>query len=284
MTTISSIEGGVQWLDGGAMFGHVPRTLWRQWIEVDEAGRIPLASRALLIEHDGLRILCDTGIGAFFDLKMKDRFGVECDEHTLSDSLANVGLDHEQIDFVILSHLHFDHAGGLLCPDDAGLMFPNAKYVVGRAAWERCLTPHIRDRASFIPGLADKLEASGRLVVVDGPVVPGVLEDRLSLRFSEGHTPGQLHVLFRGDRQTVFFSGDLIPGTPWVHLPVTMGYDRNPEKLIEEKEALYAEAVPGNWLVFYTHDLNVTAGRIVRNGRGRFEPQEPMAELHRFKI
>jgi glyoxylase-like metal-dependent hydrolase (beta-lactamase superfamily II) len=290
MIAVSSIEGGIQWLDGGAMFGHVPRTLWSRWTDVDEAGRIPLACRAMLIEYEGKRILCDAGIGAFFNPQMQDRFGLTGQGHVLLDSLADTGLSHEEIDWVVLGHLHFDHAGGLLpAADDSlerseELLFPNATYVIGRAAWDRCRNPHRRDRASFIPGLAEKLEASGRLYVAEGASIPGCAEDRLSFRYSSGHTPGQGHVLFRGDRETVFFAGDLIPGTAWVNLPVTMGYDRCAEQTVDEKAELYKEAVSGNWLLFYAHDLKTAASRVERNAPGRFEAYDLFPRIKRMEV
>jgi glyoxylase-like metal-dependent hydrolase (beta-lactamase superfamily II) len=289
-TDITGLEGNSQWLDGGAMFGNVPRALWERWVEVDAQSRIRLACRALLIEHEGTRILCETGIGAFFEPKLAERFGVHESEHVLLRSLAALGLSDADIDVVILSHLHFDHAGGLLPAYkdiQAGrgdLLFPNARYVVGREAYQRCREPHMRDRASFVPGLADKLDASGRLVIVEGDRVPGLLEDRLRFRISNGHTPGQMHAVFRGDQRTVVFAGDLIPGTPWVHAPVTMGYDRYPELLIDEKVELYAQAVPEHWLVFYTHDTRVAASEVERDAKGKFGAAAEHPTLTRYAI
>lgn len=290
MTTITSIAGNSQSLDGGAMFGNVPRALWEQWVEVDARHRIKLACRSLLIEHAGLRILCEVGIGAFFEPKLRERYGVRESEHVLLDSLAANGLGHQDIDLVILSHLHFDHAGGLLpafgadasTPD--GLLFPRARYVVGEKAWERAKNPHARDRASFIPDIINKLEKSGRLTIVRGTHLAGVCEDRLSFRFSDGHTPGQMHTVFRGERDTVVFAGDLVPGRAWVHLPVSMGYDRFPELVIDEKAALYGEALAGNWLLFFTHDIDCAAARLHSKQAGRFEPGESWPELKRFAL
>ena len=265
------------------MFGNVPRPVWEKWLAPDPLGRIELACRAMLIECDGLKILCETGIGAFFDPKMADRYGVEDPEHRLLESLSKLGIKEEQIDVLILSHLHFDHAGGLLPTwneiqaTGQRLLFPNAKYVVGKEAFDRAKKPHSRDKASFIPGMVELLEASGRLVVIEGSKLPGVLEDRLSFRFSHGHTPGQMHTIFKGDSKTVIFAGDLIPGTSWVHLPVTMGYDRFPEMLIDEKTALYAVAVEKEWLCFYTHDTS-TAMSQIQNINGRFTPTEKVSE------
>jgi glyoxylase-like metal-dependent hydrolase (beta-lactamase superfamily II) len=289
-TYLSAVDGNSQWLDGGAMFGNVPRPMWEKWVDVDAQGRIRLACRGLLIEHGGLRILCETGIGAFFEPKLADRYGVAESEHVLLKSLAKLGLSDADIDVVVLSHLHFDHAGGLLAPYAeiaAGrdrLLFPKARYLVGKDAWERCLKPHARDRASFIPGLADKLRASGRLTVVEGDRVPGLMDDRLSFRISHGHTPGQMHAVFRGDERTVVFAGDLIPGTPWVHVPITMGYDRYPELLIDEKTALYQTAAPENWLVFFTHDTRCVAAGVAADDKGRYVPKEPLAAMTRLSI
>src|SRR5690606_21094514 len=152
-----SIVGNSQRLDGGAMFGNAPKALWSRWIPPDDRNRIPLACRALLVRDGDRAILCETGIGAFFDPAKKERYGVVEDDHVLLGSLEAAGVPHEHVDVVILSHLHFDHAGGLLAPFEQGaphrLLFPRARFLVGRGAWERACAPHDRDRASFIEDL-----------------------------------------------------------------------------------------------------------------------------------
>ena len=281
MTRVRSIEGNRQRLDGGAMYGNCPRAVWQKWSPPDEQNRISLACRALLVESGGLRVLLETGIGAFFEPKLRDRFGVEPERHVLLESLAAAGTSHEAIDVVILSHLHFDHAGGLLSEwqqDRASeLLFPAARFVTSRAAFERATHAHDRDRASFVPGLAEKLAASGRLDLVDDSraVPPSLPADVFSFETSEGHTPGLLLTTVRGPRGPITFTSDLIPGAPWVHVPITMGYDRFPERLIEEKQALLERVVAsGGWLAF-THDPNVAAAKVARDPSGRFSAAEP---------
>jgi glyoxylase-like metal-dependent hydrolase (beta-lactamase superfamily II) len=275
-STISSIEGNRQMLDGGSMFGNAPRTVWEKWIKPDAIGRIPLACRCLLLQFEGVKVLCEAGIGAFFEPKLAERYGVQTPEHhLLLENLERAGHSPDSIDFVILSHLHFDHAGGLLPAfgrDDGGLVFPKAKFIVGKDAWDRALHPHMRDRASFIPGLTDKLQASGRLIIVPDLPLPKPLDGRIEFLGTNGHTPGQMHTLFRGDREKVFFCGDLIPGRPWVHLPITMGYDRFPEKLIDEKSEIIGRAVKENWLLFFTHDPEMAGSHVQRTESGKFEP------------
>jgi len=289
-TRITAIQGNAQWLDGGAMFGNAPRSLWSTWLPPDEQGRIRLACRCLLIEHGGLRILCETGIGAFFAPKLAERYGVREPEHLLLKNLALHGVQPDDIDLVILSHLHFDHAGGLLptyAEAQAGhdeLLFTKARYVVGKVAMERALHPHLRDHASFIPGMCDKLLASGRLLLVASPTDARLGCDRISFFYTDGHTPGQMHTVFRGDAETVVFCGDLIPGTPWLHLPITMGYDRSGELLIDEKQAFYANAIGNDWLLFYTHDSSVAASRVRKDPKGRFIPWDVRQELTNFPI
>lgn len=288
---ISAIEGNRQRLDGGSMFGNAPRPVWERWALPDALGRIELACRSLLIEGDGKRVLCETGIGAFFEPKLADRYGVqEPEKHVLLESLSKLGIGEQDIDYVILSHLHFDHAGGLLPPfaeiqkGNNGLLFSKAKYVVGREAWERAVKPHPRDKASFIPGMTDQLIASGRLILIDKDRVPGLWEDRLSFVKSSGHTPGQLHTVFRGDAGKVFFAGDLIPGTSWVHLPITMGYDRFPELLIEEKGRIYDQVTRENWWVFYTHDSKFSMSHVVKEEGGKYVPKDAQAKIDRMAL
>ena len=290
---LTSLLGNSQRLDGGAMFGNAPRALWSRLCPPDELNRITLACRALLVEFADRRVLLETGIGAFFPPSLKSRYGVQEDEHVLRRSLAAVGLGEEDITDVILSHLHFDHAGGLLAPYQEGaelrLLFPRARYVVGEVALQRAEQPHRRDRASFIPELPGLLRASGRLLVLPAgatadPRLPG-----LKFHYSDGHTPGLLltEVVGPSPDRTVIFAGDLVPGTPWVHLPMTMGYDRFPEQLIDEKAALLGELCQrGGWL-FYTHDPAVAMSRLQRlpdkagDGEGRLVAVAPVAELVR---
>lgn len=277
-----SILGNSQKLDGGAMFGNAPKAMWQHWVKVDEQNRIDLACRALLIDGiDGKRVLFETGVGAFFEPKLRERYGIQEERHVLLDGLAAIGLDDADIDVVVLSHLHFDHAGGLLAPWDAGqpprLLFPNATFVTGAEGWRRANAPHARDRASFIPQLNALLEGSGRLELVTGPHTPA-LGDSVRFHHSHGHTPGLLLAEIRGPSESVVFCADLIPGKAWVHLPITMGYDRNAELLIDEKQAFLADMLARDVTLFFTHDTEIAAAALQRDDKGRYSTHREQAE------
>lgn len=284
MRTLTSIEGNSQRLDGGAMFGNAPKALWTRWIQPDEQNRIPLACRCLLIEEDERKILLEAGIGVFFEPKLKDRFGVVEDEHVLLRSLREAGTEPEDIDIVVLSHMHFDHAGGLLSPYSEGdfeLVFPNATFLVGRAAWERAKNPHPRDRASFIPALNELLEKSGRLELTENSG-SALLGDDYRFHFSDGHTPGLMLTEVAMPDGPVVFAADLIPGAPWVHLPITMGYDRYPERLIDEKKSLLENLIGRNGRLFFTHDPSTSMARVAKDERGRFCAAEQVASVRQL--
>ena len=281
---LHSVEGNTQRLDGGSMFGNCPRVVWERWAPPDEQHRIDLACRSLLVrEASGRAILLETGIGAFFEPKLRERFGVQESEHVLLRSLATLGLAPADVDVIVLSHLHFDHAGGLLAAwrPDAGieLAFPNAHYVVGERAWARARSPHARDRASFIPGLCELLEQTGKLEILAPDQRSRVLGEAFSFTTSEGHTPGLMLTRVAAPQGPITFMGDLIPGTPWVHLPITMGYDRYPELLIDEKQAMLDRVVAEQGWAFYTHDPKIAASKIERDASGRFKAVESVATL-----
>lgn len=275
-----SVLGNAQKLDGGAMFGNAPKAMWSQWAPADDANRIDLACRCLVVRDGDRVILCEAGIGAFFAPELRARYGVQEDRHVLLEQLAAIGIAPADVDVVVLSHLHFDHAGGVLAAHAPGqplaLAFPDAQYVVGRQAFERAQRPHARDRASFVPELPGLLAATGRLELVDGEA-SAVLGPGYRLRASDGHTPGMRLVEVQGSGGPLLFCADLIPGLPWVRRAITMGYDRFPELLIDEKTALLADLLARDGRLFFTHDPLVAACRLGRDDKGNVVGREPVA-------
>lgn len=254
------MEGNRLKLDGGAMFGNAPKELWQRWILPDEKNRISLAARSLLLQTEqGKNILFDAGVGICFDPKLCERYGIDTAEHKLLKSLSEVGVKENDIDIVILSHLHFDHAGGALSPynlaEKQKLLFPKATYYLSQAHWEYASEPHIRERSSFIPLLYQLLKDSKRLKFIDQEKIKE-LPKELSFSFSFGHTISLLIMLIENSDGVTACPTDLIPGIPWMHLPITMGYDRYPEFLVDEKTLFLEELRSKKGRIFLTHDPN----------------------------
>ena len=279
------------------MFGNAPKALWTRWLESDSRNRISMTTRGLLVEElaaDGRRdrlILFETGIGAFFDPALKDRYGVVEDEHVLLASLAAAGFSHEEIDVLVLSHLHFDHAGGTLArfEQDSGLklLFPNAIFVTGKRHWQRAIDPHPRDRASFIDGHCQLIEESRKLELVeDDAKRAAALGDEYTFHISDGHTPGMLlsEIKSTDGKGAVVFAGDLIPGVPWVHLPITMGYDRFAEQVIDEKQALLVDLISRAGKLFFTHDRNIAMANIDCDEKGKFKAVNCLETLNGYAM
>jgi glyoxylase-like metal-dependent hydrolase (beta-lactamase superfamily II) len=253
-------------LDGGAMFGNAAKASWERWLPADEQNRIRLSSRPLLVITKKETILFETGIGAYMAPKFRQRYGVDDPGHMLLQSLAQKGISPADISRIFCSHLHFDHAGGMLKPwqpdTEPELLFPNAQYHVSEMAWERANHPHLRDRASFIPQLQPLLEQSQRLTLIKKGEIQSFDEFELQFFHSEGHTPGLLCAdLSFGDERLVYAS-DLVPGRAWVHLPISMGYDRFPELLIDEKNTLLTSLAKENTWLFYGHDPEITVSKV----------------------
>lgn len=279
---ITSLIGNKMKLDGGSMFGNAPKALWNRWVSCDDDNRIDIASRSLLIETEDEKILFEAGVGNYLDTSMRKRFGIEDDRHVLLDSIRQAGVDPADITRVVLSHLHFDHAGGLLEKRERNngemtLAFPGAEYIAGEKHFERALKPHSRDRASFVPELNRLLEQSGRLSLKkDGDVLEA---GSVQVKFMEshGHTPGMLVSDITALDYRLVFTGDLIPAHFYVNLPVTMGFDRNPELLINEKQSLLDLAYRDNAYLVFPHDPFYSVSKLLYNGdKKRYEPENPV--------
>jgi glyoxylase-like metal-dependent hydrolase (beta-lactamase superfamily II) len=265
--TLHPIETGRFALDGGAMFGVVPRPLWEKTNPPDERNRIAMAARALLLQGGGRRILIDTGNGSKFDQKFRTIYGIDSGEGDLLTSLRGAGVGPEEVTDVILTHLHFDHAGGATIRDGGEIRptFPNALYHVQREHWEAAMRPTERDRASFVPDDFVPLHERGmlRFTEGEGPVVPGV-----TVRVVRGHTAALQCPVLSDGTTTLLFCADLIPMAPHVQLPWIMAYDLRPLVTLEEKRAILNRAADERWILFFEHDPSVAAARIKRGDRG----------------
>jgi glyoxylase-like metal-dependent hydrolase (beta-lactamase superfamily II) len=269
---LHALQAGGQKLDGGAMFGVVPRPLWERRIAPDERHRIPLGMRCLLVEHDAGPILIDTGVGNKEDAKFHGIYGIEnagAEGRTaLEDGLRAVGLTPEDIVLVINTHLHFDHAGGNSWRTPGGEVlptFPRARYVVQAGEVAYAERANERTAASYFPPNWAPLVASGQLTVVSGEteLLPGVV-----LRPTPGHTPHHQSVVLTSGGETACFLGDVVPTTHHLPLPWIMGYDVEPLVTLESKRQLLAEAEASGWLLVFEHDAAVGFGRVVRDAKG----------------
>jgi glyoxylase-like metal-dependent hydrolase (beta-lactamase superfamily II) len=265
--TLHPLETGRFALDGGAMFGVVPRPLWEKAAPPDGRNRIAMASRALLLQGGGRKILVDTGNGAKWDAKLADIYRMDTAEHDLVRSLRALGLTPADITDVILTHLHFDHAGGSTVRTGGALrpVFSRARYYVQREQWEAAQRPTERDRASFFPDDFLPLQEAGvlRFTEGDGEIFPGI-----GLAVFHGHTSALQCPVIRDDNTTVLYCADLIPMTPHVALPWIMGYDLRPLVTLEEKRRTLLRAAEERWILFFEHDPQTAAATVRRGEKG----------------
>jgi glyoxylase-like metal-dependent hydrolase (beta-lactamase superfamily II) len=269
---IHALDAGSQRLDGGAMFGVVPKPLWERRIAADERNRIPLAMRCLLVETKGALVLIDNGAGNKESAKFADIYGLDnaaadpgVHSTRLEESLAAAGFSPDDVDIVIDTHLHFDHAGGNTRRNEEGrteLAFPRARYIVQRGEFEWAHVRNERIQASYLPDNFDPVMAAGRLELVEGDteVVPGV-----QLLRTPGHTPWHQSVLIRSGGDTACFLADVVPTSAHLPLPWIMGYDVEPLVTLETKRALLERARQEQWLLVFEHDPTVAWGRLEKD-------------------
>lgn len=273
---IHAIQAGGQQLDGGAMFGVVPKPLWERRIAADARNRIPMSMRCLLIEHDDGLVLIDSGVGNKETTKFHDIYGIENVASTdalpgrtaLEAGIQRAGFSVDDVSLVINTHLHFDHAGGNTWRNEAGdvlATFPKARYVVQRGEVEYARRANERTSASYFPHNWDPIFAAGNFDLVDGEpeLRPGI-----RLRRTPGHTPHHQSVILSSGGETLCFLGDVVPTTHHLPLPWIMGYDVEPLVTLESKRALLGEAVAGDWQLVFEHDAAVGFGRAAHDAKG----------------
>ncbi len=261
---LHAIEAGLQWLDGGAMFGVVPKPLWERRIPSDERNRIPLGLRCLLIEAPEALVLVDSGIGNKESEKFHDLYGVENAgaPTRLEDGIRAAGFRPEDIDIVLNTHLHFDHAGGNTFRDGAGDIrpsFPNARFVVQRAEFDFAHGGNERVRASYLSHNFDPVAEAGLWDFVEGEAV---VTSGVRVLPTPGHTPHHHSVLIESEGETACFLADVCPTSAHLPLPWIMGYDLEPLITLESKRGLWERARDEGWLLVFEHDVDVAWGRL----------------------
>jgi len=268
---VHAIQAGGQQLDGGAMFGVVPKPLWERRIPADARNRIPLGMRCLLVEHPVGPILIDTGLGNKENPKFHDIYGVDNDgangRTALEDGLAQVGVTPGDVALIINTHLHFDHAGGNTYLDADGLLrvtFPNARYVVQEGEYEYATHTNERTAASYFERNFVPTRESGQLDLIRGDreIVPGIHS-----LVTPGHTPHHQSLVIESEGETAIYLGDLVPTHAHVPLPWIMGYDVEPLVTLESKRRVLAEALASNWELIFEHDASIPWGRLDWDGK-----------------
>ena len=261
------IETGSFGLDGGAMFGIIPKPLWSKFNPADELNRVSLSARNLLLVSGSRKILIDTGIGSDWDEKFVKIYRLDQSVNTLHKSFDKLGIKPEEITDVLLTHLHFDHTGGSTILKDGNWIpaFPNAKYYIQKKNFEWAVNPTDRDRGSFISNRFMPLHKEGLLHFVDGDVP---FDDEIDFITINGHTSFQQMIKIHDSSNTILYCGDLFPFTSHIPMPYVMGYDLQPLITVQEKKKFLPQAVKGNWKLFFEHDPEVIMATVAESNKG----------------
>jgi glyoxylase-like metal-dependent hydrolase (beta-lactamase superfamily II) len=266
--TIHVIETGIFSLDGGAMFGIIPKPIWEKEHIPDDKNRIKMSLRTLLLVSDNRKILVDTGMGNKWNDKLKSIYKIDNTSYTLEKSLLEKGFSKEEITDVFLTHLHFDHAGGATEVKNGKILpsFPNAKYYVQKNNLAWALNATERDKGSYIEDNFIPLVNEGVLNLLDKK--DKYFDDELEIIVVNGHTNAQQLLRIFDTSQTLFYSGDLFPFASHIHLPAIMGYDLQPLITLQEKKEILPIAVEENWKIFFEHDFTTLAATVKKNDKG----------------
>ena len=270
---IYAVTDGRFRLDGGAMFGVVPKALWQKCCPADELNRIPLHLNCLLIQAHGKNVLVDTGLGDKDDAKFHSMFAVER-MPSLRDSLQRHGLTHDDIHLVINTHLHFDHAGGNTVANGNGLLqsaFPKATYYVQQGEYDDAVAANERTRASYRRNNFSPVAQLNQWEFLRGDteLLPGI-----TTMVTAGHTPFHQSVKVESEGLIAFFLGDLIPTVSHLPLPYIMGYDLDPMQTLDTKRWVLDRAFAEDWLLIFEHDPLIQAGHLRRDTEGRYVLEE----------
>jgi glyoxylase-like metal-dependent hydrolase (beta-lactamase superfamily II) len=263
---LSVVNTGFFRLDGGAMFGVIPKNLWQKSNPPDDQNRIKLATRNLLLENGKKKILVDTGMGNKWDDKAKKIYDIDQQRNSIETSLQELNLKPEDITDVILTHLHFDHTGGSTKHENGKIVpaFPNAKYFVHKKNYEWAMNPSERDKGSYIKENFAPLYEEGVLNLISDES----FDDEIDFIVVNGHTFGQQLLKIYDSENTILYCGDLFPTTSHVPLPYVMGYDLQPLITVMEKKKILPVAVEENWKLFFEHDPETVFASVINSDKG----------------
>jgi glyoxylase-like metal-dependent hydrolase (beta-lactamase superfamily II) len=265
---LHTINTGLFKLDGGAMFGVVPKSMWSKKYAADDNNMCTWAMRCLLIEHNNKLILIDTGIGNKQDEKFKSHFFLHGND-SLQKSIEAKGFSLNDISDVILTHLHFDHCGGAVTEVNGKLLptFKNAIYWSNEQHWNAALSPNAREKASFLKENILPLQESGQLQFIENKN-NAAFNDTIKIKIVNGHTDSMMLPLINYDGQQILYCADLIPSAQHLSIPWVMAYDMQPLKTLTEKKEILTEAVENNYILFFEHDAFTEACTLQQSERG----------------
>ena len=261
-----SVETSEFGLDGGAMFGIIPKPVWEKKVSADESNRVNMVTRSLLLVSDEKKILIDTGNGTKWEEKYKKIYDINTDQYNIEKSLGKYGFSSEQITDVICTHMHFDHIGGNTKINSGKVVptFPNAKYWISEENWKLANHPSQKDAGSFIEHDWKVLAENQMIEIIDGrePFIEGI--DTI---VTHGHTPGLLHPIVSDGSNKLFYGADIFPMVAHIPIPWVMAYDVQPVVTMEEKQKLLQKMDREDWILFFEHDPHVQACTVHKDGK-----------------